>query len=339
MKKNLVIINNEKCSIKENDLYCENIEIKSLSENLKNKYNIKFLLRKGNITPVYKIDKSNTKISSNILSFIKNLIISMIKDRADYLIISVTPYTFLSFLLLFLFKKKKFLYLRSDGKKEISIIFGKKLSIIYKIIENVMVKFSNLIVVNDLISKKKKFHLVNPSQIDQQWFQNIKIPKRDKIKLLYVGRIKVEKGVYSLIDIFKKIKYSEKNLSLTLIGQGNKPKEASNKIKFLEPISAKKNLIKQYDQHDIFILPSYTEGYPQVLIESLVRQRPVVVFEEIEHVLQKYEGVFVCKRDHNHLLNLIKFIDKNYEEILEKMKKNRYPTKENFFQQLNKILN
>jgi glycosyltransferase involved in cell wall biosynthesis len=339
MKKNLVIINNEKCSIKENDLYCENIEIKSLSENLKNKYNIKFLLRKGNITPVYKIDKSNTKISSNILSFIKNLIISTIKDRADYLIISVTPYTFLSFLLLFLFKKKKFLYLRSDGKKEISIIFGKKLSIIYKIIENVMVKFSNLIVVNDLISKKKKFHLVNPSQIDQQWFQNIKIPKRDKIKLLYVGRIKVEKGVYSLIDIFKKIKYSEKNLSLTLIGQGNKPKEVSNKIKFLEPISAKKNLIEQYDQHDIFILPSYTEGYPQALIESLVRQRPVVVFEEIKHVLQKYEGVFVCKRDHNHLLDLIKFIDKNYEEILEKMKKNRYPTKENFFQQLNKILN
>ena len=339
MRKNLVIINNEKCSIKESDLYCENIEIKSLSENLKNKYNIKFLLRKGNITPVYKIDKSNTKISSNILSFIKNLIISTIKDRADYLIISVTPYTFLSFLLLFLFKKKIFLYLRSDGKKEISIIFGKKLSIIYKIIENVMVKFSNLIVVNDLISKKKKFHLVNPSQIDQEWFQNTKIPKRDKIKLLYVGRIKVEKGVYSLIDIFKKIKYSEKDLSLTLIGQGNKPKEASNKIKFLGPISAKKNLIEQYDQHDIFILPSYTEGHPQALIESLVRQRPVVVFEEIEHVLQKYEGVFVCKRDHNHLLNLIKFIDKNYEEILEKMKKNRYPTKENFFKQLNKILN
>ena len=130
MKKNLVIINNEKCSIKDSDLYCENLEIKSLNENLKNKYNIKFILRRGNAIPVYKIDKSNTKISSNVLSFIKNLFISAIKDRANYLIISVTPYTFLSFLLLFLFKKKIFLYLRSDGKKEISIIFGKKLSII-----------------------------------------------------------------------------------------------------------------------------------------------------------------------------------------------------------------
>ncbi len=339
MKKDLIIINNEKCIKKGNNFYCENLEIKSITELLSKTFNVKLILRESVVRPIHKINNSEVVTGSNIFSFIKNVIYTVIKDKANYLIISVTPYTFLSFLFLLLFKKKMFLYLRSDGKKEISIIFGKKLSIIYKIIENFMVKFSNLIVVNDLISKKKKFHLVNPSQIDQEWFQNIKISKRDKIKLLYVGRIKVEKGVYSLIDIFKKIKYNKKDLVLTLIGLGNKVKEASNKIKFLEPISAKKNLIEQYDQHDIFILPSYTEGHPQVLIESLVRQRPVVVFEEIKHVLQKYEGVFVCKRDHNHLLNLIKFIDKNYEEILEKMKKNRYPTKENFFKQLNKIFN
>ncbi len=339
MKKDLVIINNEKCIKKGNNFYCENIEIKSITELLSKVFNIKLILRKSVVNPIHQIENSEVIASSNIFDFTKNIISSVIRDKANYLIISVTPYTFLSFLFLFLFKKKIFLYLRSDGKKEISVIFGKKFSILYKMVENIMVKFSNLIVVNDLMSKKKKFHLVTPSQIDQQWFQNIKISKRDKIKLLYVGRIKVEKGVYSLIDIFEKIKYNEKDLSLTLIGQGNKPKEASNKIKFLEPISAKKNLIEQYDQHDIFILPSYTEGYPQALIESLVRQRPVVVFEEIKHVLQKYEGVFVCKRDHNHLLDLIKFIDKNYEEILEKMKKNRYPTKENFFEQLNKILN
>ena len=339
MKKKLVIINNEKCVKKENNFYCENIEIKSITNLLNRTFNIKLILRKSDVSPIHKIENSEVIASSNIFIFLKNIIKSVMSKDSKYLIISVTPYTFFSFLIFLIFNKKIFLYLRSNGKEEISLIFGKKFSLLYKIVENIMVKFCNLIVVNNLISKKKKFYLVNPSQIDEQWFQNTKIPKRDKIKLLYVGRIKVEKGVYSLIDIFKKIKYSEKNLSLTLIGQGNKPKEVSNKIKFLEPISAKKNLIEQYDQHDIFILPSYTEGYPQALIESLVRQRPVVVFEEIKHVLQKYEGVFVCKRDHNHLLDLIKFIDKNYEEILEKMKKNRYPTKENFFQQLNKILN
>jgi len=339
MKKKLVIINNEKCVKKENNFYCENIEIKSITNLLNRTFNIKLILRKSDVSPIHKIENSEVIASSNIFIFLKNIIKSVMSKDSKYLIISVTPYTFFSFLIFLIFNKKIFLYLRSNGKEEISLIFGKKFSLLYKIVENIMVKFCNLIVVNNLISKKKKFYLVNPSQIDEQWFQNTKIPKRDKIKLLYVGRIKVEKGVYSLIDIFKKIKYSEKDLSLTLIGQGNKPKEASNKIKFLEPISTKKNLIEQYDQHDIFILPSYTEGHPQVLIESLVRQRPVVVFEEIEHVLQKYEGIFICKRDHNHFLNLIKFIDKNYEEILEKMKKNKYPTKEKFFKQLNKILN
>ena len=338
MKKNLVIINNEKCIKKGKNFYCENIEIKSISKILSQKFNIKLILRKSIINPIHKLRSSEVIACSNTFSFTINLLNSLIKDRATYLIISVTPYSFFSFLFLLLFKKKIFLYLRSDGKKEISVIFGKKLSIVYKMIENIMAKFSNLIVVNNLISNKKKFHLVNPSQIDDDWFKNTKISKRDKIKLLYVGRLKIEKGVYSLIDIIKKIQYKQKDILLTLIGQGNQPKEKNNNIRFLEPISIKEDLIEQYDQHDIFILPSYTEGHPQVLTESLVRQRPVVVFEEIEHVLQKYEGVFVCKRDHNHLLNLIKFIDKNYEEILEKMKKNKYPTKENFFQQLSKIL-
>ena len=57
MKKNLVIINNEKCSIKNGEIFCENIEIKSLNENLKSKYDVKFLLREGNTAPVYKIEK------------------------------------------------------------------------------------------------------------------------------------------------------------------------------------------------------------------------------------------------------------------------------------------
>ena len=339
MRTNLCIINNEKCLKKNGKIFCENIEIKSLAEDLQKYFNTKFILRRSNLASVHEIKNTNISVSSNIISFLKKILFSVFENNCRYLIISVTPYTFFSFIILLLFRRKIFLYLRSDGKKEIAVIFGKKISIIYKMVENIMVKFCDLIVVNNLISKKKKFYLVNPSQIDEEWFEDIKMSQRNTIKLLYIGRLKIEKGVHSLINIFEKIQYSEKNILLTLIGLGNKPKNTSNKIRFLDPMSIKKDLIKQYDQHDIFILPSFTEGHPQVLLESLARQRPVVVFEEIKHVLQKYEGVFVCKRDHNHLLNLIKFIDKNYEEILEKMKKNRYPTKENFFKQLNKILN
>tara|TARA_B100000579_G_scaffold379610_1_gene347044 strand:- start:809 stop:1831 length:1023 start_codon:yes stop_codon:yes gene_type:complete len=340
MTKKLVIINNEKCIDTNNDIYCQNIEIKSLSDNLSSAYDIKFLLRKSFVQPVYKIDKSNVRLSSNIFSFTKNLIISIFKDQASYLIISVTPYTFYSFIFLFLFRKKTFLYLRSNGKEEISIIAGKIFSNIYKMAENFMAKFSNLIVVNELISKKRNYFLVNPSQIDDDWLTNTKPSgNRDHIKLLYVGRLKVEKGIFSLINIFKKINFQNKKVSLTLVGQGKEPIEIYENIKFLKPISEKSKMIDLYDNHTILILPSFTEGHPQVLLESLSRQRPVIIFKEIKHVIKNYEGVFVCQRDQESLQKTIEIIDNNYEEIINKIKKNTYPTKNDFFKELKKILN
>ena len=106
MKTNLIIINNEKCIKKGNNFYCENIEIKSITELLSRSFNIKLILRKAIINPIHKINNSEIIISSNIFFFIKHLMNSIFQNKANYLIISVTPYTFLSFLLLFLFKKK-----------------------------------------------------------------------------------------------------------------------------------------------------------------------------------------------------------------------------------------
>ena len=68
---------------------------------------------------------------------------------------------------------------------------------------------------------------------------------------------------------------------------------------------------KIYDKNNIFILPSFTEGHPQVLDEALSRMRPVIVFEEIKHVKRDRQGVFVCKRDINDLDNTINYIFNN----------------------------
>ena len=114
MRENLVIINNEKCIREKDKTYCENIEIKSISELLSRSFNVKLILRKAKVAPVHEIKNSEINISPNIFFFIKSLIASIVRDKAKYLIISVTPYTFLSFLLLLFFRKKVFLYLRSD---------------------------------------------------------------------------------------------------------------------------------------------------------------------------------------------------------------------------------
>ena len=86
------------------------------------------------------------------------------------------------------------------------------------------------------------------------------------------------------------------------------------------------------------ILPSYTEGYPMVILESLARRRPVIVFKEIEHVVEDRKGIFVTNRDPQSLIQKINYIIDNYHSIQESMKSNRLPDNESFIKQLKVIL-
>ena len=97
-------------------------------------------------------------------------------------------------------------------------------------------------------------------------------------------------------------------------------------------------LIKLYDSHNIFILPSFTEGHPQVLDESLSRLRPVIIFKEISHVISHREGVFIAERNSSSLFKVINHIMNNYESIQKKMSKNVLPTKDKFIIKISKIL-
>ena len=64
--------------------------------------------------------------------------------NALYLIISITPYTFLSYLLLLFFKKKNFIYLRSNGYEEYKAIFGFIGPLIYHLMFKVVTFKSNI---------------------------------------------------------------------------------------------------------------------------------------------------------------------------------------------------
>ena len=338
MKKNLFIINNEKCIKKNSNIYCQNLEIKLLAKDLKKFFNLFFILRKSKTEPVHILECENISIHSNIISYINKILFSCFSKNAKYLIISITPYTFLSFIVLFILRKKTFLYLRSDGKKEINLILGKNFSYLYKIVEKLMCYYCENITVNKEIIKNKNYNLVNPSSLNNEWFKNISVPSLDKINLLYVGRIKIEKGVYSILEIFKKILKEKKGANLTLIGHGDKIDDLESSIQIDAPITDQDALIKKYDENNIVVLPSFTEGHPRVLIEALARKRPVIIFDEISHVKQKYNGVFICQREMKNFLKTAESIIKNFKDIQLSMDKNIYPTREKFTSQLKDII-
>jgi glycosyltransferase involved in cell wall biosynthesis len=107
-------------------------------------------------------------------------------------------------------------------------------------------------------------------------------------------------------------------------------KVLSEAINYKESVSNINELIKVYDSTKIFILPSFIEGFPKVISESLARLRPVIIFEEIQYVVNEREGIFVCKRDDKSLIDTITFILKNYTDIQKKIEQNYFYTKDNF---------
>ena len=207
---------------------------------------------------------------------------------------------------------------------------------IYHIMFKVVTFKSSIISCQEQLFTKRKSHIVFPSEINSLWLENKKEPKLDMPRLLYVGRIKVEKGIFSLIKILNKV---DLNFQLSLAGEENIKGLESKKIIFHPFQNETVSLINIYDKCNIFILPSFTEAHPKVVDESLARERPVIIFEDIKHIIQKREGIFVANRNAESLLEKINYIMKNYSNIQKSMKKNNLPTKKNFIESMCGILN
>lgn len=331
------IFSNESISKKNETYNCDNLDIKSIAEGLQESFDINLIARESKIDRKHTINKININLAKNIILFIKLTIASLKKkDNSKYFIVSITPYTFIACIILFLFKVKPTVYLRSDGYEEYNAIFGKAGKLIYHVMFELTSTLSKFISCRKHILKNKEGEIVSPSHLNEKWFQNIKTPSLNSIDLLYVGRIRVEKGIFSFLKIFK---YLNRNMNLSIVCS----KIDSNKIKpiknvFFIDTLPEVSLIDVYDKCNIFILPSFTEGHPQVLDEALSRLRPVIVFEEIEHVKRDRKGVFSCKRDRKEFEQKIDFILKNYSKIQDEMKKNKLPKKNSFLNELKTIL-
>ena len=336
MKKKLFIFSNENIFLQNENFFCDNIDIKSTPEGLNKKFEVHLFGRKSNKKRAHEIKLKKIKIFSNIFSYLYEVIKSSEIENTKYLVISITPYTLLICIFLKLFGKTPIVYLRSDGYGEYKAIFGNFGKIIYHFMFTFTSFFSNFISCRNYILRKKKGKIISPSQLDSVWFRKPKSQEFKKFKLLYVGRIRVEKGIFSLASLIK----NKRDISLTIVGaeKNTSYKINQSNINIYLTQSNKARLIKYYDDHDIFILPSFTEGHPMVLLEALARRRPVVVFTEIEHVVGKKKGIFVAKRNYLNFFGTLNHIKKNYKKIQKEMMKNKLPTNKEFIEEFVKAI-
>ena len=336
MKKKLFIFSNESIFIQDEKHFCDNIDLKSSPEGLNKKFDVNLIGRKSSKKRAHEIKLKKIKIFTNIFSYLSEVIRSTKSENTKYLVISISPYTFLVCLLLRIFGKTPIVYLRSDGYGEYKAILGNLGKLIYHLMFSLTSIISNLISCRNYILRGRKGKVIYPSQLDSIWIRKPKIQDVKSFKLLYVGRIRVEKGIFSLAGLIK----NKRNIFLTIVGaeKNTSYKINQSNINIQLTQSNKLRLIKYYDDHNIFILPSFTEGHPMVLLEALARRRPVIIFEDIKHVIGDKKGIFVAKRNFLNFFGVLNHIKKNYKKIQKDMMKNELPTNKEFIEEFVKAI-
>ena len=146
------------------------------------------------------------------------------------------------------------------------------------------------------------------------------------IKFLYVGRLAPGKGLEFLITALSKIKYFK--FTLTIIGDGAIKSDLidlvqkynlNEQVIFKGHIYFSKKLLLEYSSHDVFVLPSFSEGFPQVIIEAMSRGILVVatkvggIPDQIEN---NKNGFLFTPGNEKEFLKIINQINKNKTESL-----------------------
>ena len=342
---NLVVLNNEKVSKKNNEFYTRNFNFKILPEGLNKYFKVKYIVRRSNTDEHHKLNLKDVRTASNIIQFIYFVISTFKNKNTKYYIITISPYTFVASLFLFLFRKKVYVYLISSGYEEWKFILGSWSVWIYHIMFKIVTSNSTVIALHDRLFKKKNGHVIASSTLDENWLKNFKEVKLDKVRFLNVSRVNPEKGIYEFLEMFKKIKIDAeisiigKTKSSTLQKKFQSIIGNNKNIKFPGYISDRQLLIDTYDKHNILILPSYTEGQPYVVDESLARRRPVLIFEDIKHIIKDRKGIFVSKRNIDSFIEITKYIMQNYYEIQKDIEKNKFPLEKDMFKQISNVIN
>jgi len=137
---------------------------------------------------------------------------------------------------------------------------------------------------------------VLPSEITVNQYSN-----RDK-KIIIVARLAIEKGILRFLKVMKRLPEEYK---LTIAGDGPLKKNIINEIETLE-LSNRVNLVglvTNVDQlianHQLMVLPSITEGFPNVVLESLAIGIPVVAFRVsgIQSILNHNRNGYIVDQD------------------------------------------
>jgi glycosyltransferase involved in cell wall biosynthesis len=148
------------------------------------------------------------------------------------------------------------------------------------------------------------------------------------LKLLYVGRVSREKNVTLLENVFRELCKTHGGIHLVIVGDGPyfeemKRRTADLPVTFTGFLDGE-DLCQAYASSDIFVFPSTTDTFGNVILEAQASGLPVVVTDEggpKENLLPGKSGFVIPAHDEERFTRALTDLVDN-PDLLQTMKQN-----------------
>lgn len=151
--------------------------------------------------------------------------------------------------------------------------------------------------------------------------KDLKINEEDFV-IGYVGRLVKDKGINELIEAWKVLREKHQHIKLLLIGpieERDAISEESKKVIKNDPNIINTgfvlNAAPYFSIMDIFVLPTYREGFPTVSLEASSMKLPVLITKATgceESIIEDQTGLFI-ENNPSDIIEKIEFYIKNSE--------------------------
>lgn len=189
-------------------------------------------------------------------------------------------------------------------------------------------------------SENKKIKIVEISNMIDENFDEVS--KLDGYTLISIGRMHPVKGFDDLLKIIKKVKEQIPNIKLNLLGGGEEFEKLKNEVIEMQ-LEQNVNMTGMIDSDkvnqymlmsDIYVMTSFTECFPMVLLEASNCGLPLIAFDvpvgPKALILEEFNGYLIQNRDTEEMAKKIVYLLRN-RSIMKKMGEN---SKKNVIQYL-----
>jgi glycosyltransferase involved in cell wall biosynthesis len=152
--------------------------------------------------------------------------------------------------------------------------------------------------------------------------------KERELNVLFVGRLEKDKGIYELVKSIIGMRSYEDRFNFHIVGGGDKygwltgqvKQYKLNNLKTYGFVKDEIELANLYRQADIFVLPTYHEGFPRVILEAMSYGVPVIttIVGGMRGIMKdKFNCLEIKPKNHKDLIDKLVYALNNYSNLTE----------------------